>query len=75
MLKTVSNILKSLGSAADAFHTRALKDKYKYLFLDGINLKVKSLSGVTKKTVLVACAITEEGIKQIIAFRLTPSKS
>jgi len=73
--QSVSNIAKSLDNAVLAFHTRALEDKYKYLFLDGITLKVKTLAGVTKKTVLVACGITEQGIKEIISFRLAPSES
>ena len=72
---TVSNIAKSLDDAVKAYHTRALEDKYKYLFLDGITLKVKTLAGVCKKTVLVACGITQEGIKEIISFRLAPSES
>jgi len=72
---TVSNIAKQLDSSVSAFHTRALEDKYKYLFLDGITLKVKTLAGSVKKTVLVACGITGQGIKEIIAFRLAPGES
>ena len=72
---TVSNIAKSLDNAVRAYHTRPLEDRYKYLFLDGITLKVKTLNGSVKKTVLVACGITEQGIKEIISFRLAPSKS
>lgn len=36
---------------------------------------VKTLNCSVKKTVLVACCITEQGIKKIIAFRLSPGKS
>ncbi|MCL4378772.1 MAG: IS256 family transposase [Actinobacteria bacterium] len=73
--QSVSNISKSLDSAVAAFHTKALEDSYKYLFLDGITLKVKTLAGAVKKTVLVACGITTSGIKEIISFRLTPGES
>ncbi len=72
---TVSNIAKSLDSAVKAYHTKALEDKYKYLFLDGITLKVKTLAGSVKKTALVACGITQEGIKEIIAFRLASGET
>jgi len=72
---TVSNIAKSLDSAVNAFHKKAIEDSYKYLFLDGITLKVKTLAGVVKKTVLVACGITDKGIKEIISFRLAPGES
>lgn len=72
---TVSNIAKQLDSSVSAFHKRALEDKYRYLFLDGITLKVKSLAGSVKKTVLVACGITDKGLKEIISFRLAPGES
>lgn len=72
---TVSNIAKSLDSAVEAFHRKAIDDSYKYLFLDGITLKVKTLCGVVKKTVLVACGITDKGVKEIISFRLAPGES
>ncbi|MCM8788100.1 MAG: transposase [Candidatus Omnitrophica bacterium] len=71
----VSNIAKSLDAAVEVFHRKAIEDSYKYLFLDGITLKVKTLCGVVKKTVLVACGITKDGVKEIISFRLAPSES
>lgn len=73
--QTVSNIAKSLDGAVRAYHTNALEDRYAYLFLDGINLKIKSLSARNKKVILVAYGITRGGIKEIIAFRIASSES
>ena len=51
---TVSNIAKSLDRLVRQYHTKALEDKYAYLFLDGITLKIKSLSSKNKKVILDA---------------------
>jgi putative transposase len=40
--QTVSNIVKSLDGAVRSYHRRKLEDKYLYLFLDGIVLRVRS---------------------------------
>lgn len=72
---TVSNIAKSLDSKVRQYHTKALEDKYAYLFLDGITLKIKSLSARNKKVILVAYGITGGGIKELIAFKIASSES
>lgn len=72
---TVSNIAKSLDSKVREFHTKALEDKYEYLFLDGINLNVKCLGSRNKKTVLCAYGITKEGQRELISFRIDKSES
>lgn len=40
--QTISNIAKSLDEEVHRYHTRYLHDIYRYLFLDGIVLKVKT---------------------------------
>ncbi|MCE5330445.1 transposase, partial [bacterium] len=55
--------------------TKNIEDKYAYLFLDGITLKIKSLSARNKKVILVAYGIRDSGIKEIIAFRIASSES
>jgi putative transposase len=73
--QTVSNIAKSLDGLVRVYHTKNIEDKYKYLFLDGITLKIKSLSARNKKVILVAYGITASGIKEIIAFKIASSES
>jgi transposase-like protein len=72
---TVSNIAKSLDTSVKSFHTKGLEDKYRFLFFDGINLKVKSLAQRNAKTILVAYGITWQGIKEIVAYRIASSES
>jgi putative transposase len=73
--QTVSNIAKSLDGAVRAYHTKNIEDRYAYLFLDGITLKIKSLSNRNKKVILVAYGITSGGIKEIVSFRIASSES
>jgi putative transposase len=72
--QTVSNICLSLDREVSAYHRRALSDNYLYLFFDGISMKVKGVTQVHKKQVLVAYGITLQGQKEIIEFRQASSE-
>lgn len=72
---TVSNIAKTLDSCVKAFHTRPIEDKYRYLFFDGINLRVKSLENKNRRAVLVAYGVTWDGIRELISFRIAKNES
>ena len=67
--QTVSRIASSLDTEVHLFHNRPLTDEYRYLFFDGICLKVKGAVGVRKRMVLCAYGITVTGRKRIISFR------
>jgi len=73
--QTVSRIALSLDAEVDRFHRRQLKDVYRYLFLDGICLKVKGANEVHKRHVLCAYGITWNGKKEIISFHQAFSES
>jgi len=73
--QTVSRIALSLDAEVDRFHRRRIIDGYRYLFLDGICLKVKGASTVHKRHVLCAYGITWGGQKEIISFRQASSES
>ncbi|HUJ89471.1 MAG TPA: IS256 family transposase [Syntrophorhabdales bacterium] len=73
--QTVSKIATSLNEEVRSFHTRALNDRYRYLFFDAIILKVKTGAGAKKKAILVAYAITTEGKRELIDFVVTKSES
>jgi transposase-like protein len=66
--QTISNIAKSLDEEVKRYHNRRLEDKYLYLFLDGITLKMKTGFGSKKKVVLVAYGITVTGKRELIDF-------
>lgn len=72
---TVSTITAALDREVAAFLAHPIADKYAYLLLDGITLKVKVAQGVRKKLVLVAYGITNEGHRRIISFRIARSES
>ncbi len=72
---TVSRIAKQLDAHVDAYHRRALKDRYRFLFFDGVVLKHKTGAGAIKKVVLVALGITTDGHKEVIDFYLAQGES
>lgn len=72
---TVSNVAKALDSQVKAFHMRTIEDKYRFIFFDGINLRVKSLQNRNKKTVLTAYGVTWNGIRELISFKIAKSES
>jgi transposase-like protein len=67
--ETVSRVAAGLDAQVQLFHRRPLKDAYCYLFFDGICLKVKGAAGVSKRLVLCAYGITQEGQRELISFR------
>ena len=56
--QTVSRITRSLDAEVRRYQSRPLEDKYLYLLLDGIVLKVKTATGVVRRLVLCAYGIT-----------------
>jgi putative transposase len=73
--QTVSRIARTLDTEVRRYHSRSLQDYYQYLFLDGITLKVKGLTGVKKRLVLCAYGITLEGQRELISFRQATAES
>lgn len=73
--QTVSRITRSLDGEVQRYHQRPLEDRYQYLLLDGITLKVKGATGVKKRLVLCAYGLTPQGKRELISFRQAPSES
>jgi putative transposase len=73
--QTVSHIAQSLDTAVQAFHRHPLTDAVRYLFLDGIVLKVKGVGQVHRRVILVAYAVRPTGERAVIAFRLASTES
>jgi putative transposase len=67
---TVSTLTRSLEHAAQAFHDRPLEDRYRYLFLDGVFLRVREAGGVRRRVVLCAYGLTWAGERELIDFQL-----
>jgi len=66
--QTVSRIASSLDNEVRRYHSRLIGDGYCYLFLDGITLKVKTVTGAKKRLVLCAYGITPEGKRELLSF-------
>lgn len=73
--QTVSRITRTLEAEVRRFQQRPLEDHYRYLFLDGVTLKVKGATGVKKRLVLCAYGITTTGQRELLAFRQARSES
>ena len=72
---TVSRVCEVLSREVSAFHRRPLKDHYRYLLLDGLFFRVRGALGPRRKVLLCAFGITEEGRKELLAFRLAKMES
>jgi len=72
---TVSQVVKSLDTEVKRFHHRALWDRYRYLFLDGLTVRLKTALGARKRLLLIAYGIRKDGRKELIAFRQAKSES
>jgi transposase-like protein len=73
--QAVSRITRSLDREVRRFQERRLSDDYRYLFLDGVTLKVKGAVGVKKKLVLCAYGIKSDGTRELISFRQGTAES
>jgi putative transposase len=77
---TVSRVAKSLDARVRAFHLRALKDRWRFLVLDGVYMSVKGACGLRKRVVLVAFVlvaygIDTEGRRELLDFQLADGES
>jgi len=73
--QTVSRIARSLDAEVRRFHECSLEDNYRYLFLDGITLRVKGAAGVKKRLALCAYGITLNGKRELMSFRQATAES
>jgi transposase-like protein len=72
---TISRIARDLDQEVGSYHDRALEDRYRYLFFDGVVLKSKGALKVQKKILLCAFGITLEGRHEMIDFYPAASES
>ena len=73
--QTVSNLTRDLDHAVKEFHQAPLKDEWAYLFLDGVNLKVRRPAGRQCVQMLVAYGVRPDGTRQLLGFLRTKGES
>ena len=66
--QTVSNVTRNLDAAVRRFRQAQLTDEWVYLFLDGVNLKVRRPAGRQRVQMLVAYGVRAEGTRQLLGF-------
>ncbi len=69
--QTVSNLARDLDHAVRQFHQAKLNDEWAYLFLDGVNLKVRRPAGRQCVQMLVAYGVRQDGTRQLLGFLRT----
>lgn len=72
---TVSRIARELDKRAGEFHHRQLEDRWTFLLLDGVTMKVKGACGLKKRLVLVAYGMDTAGKRALLDFRLAKGES
>ena len=73
--QTVSNLTRDLDHAVREFHRAPLRDEWAYLFLDGVNLKVRRPAGRQCVQMLVAYGVRQDGTRQLLGFLRTKGES
>ena len=71
----VSNIAKQLDEHVALYHARALEDRYRFLYFDGVVLAHKGAAKVQKRIILCAYGITHDDKHEIIDFLVASSES
>ncbi len=71
---TASRILKSLEGQLQEFRTKPISDRYKYLLIDGLWVKVYD-GRLKDMVILFALGVTLDNKKEIIAFKLAKGET
>ena len=71
---TVSRIVKHLDEELEMFHCRPISGRYRYVYLDGLWVTLRK-PVKSRKVILVALGVTEEGTRHLLSFQLAPSES
>ena len=71
----VSRVSKMLDDEVEAFRTRSLTKRYTHLYLDATYLKSRVDKRTCSRALLIACAVSEDGEREIIGVSVTESES
>jgi putative transposase len=72
---TVSAICKGLDELIRRFWRRPLTDEWKYVLLDAVVVKNRSVMGAEKRVILVAVGVRPDGRREILSFRQAESEA
>jgi putative transposase len=72
---TVARVTRDLDQAVAQFHQARLADDGRYLFLDGVSLRVRRPGGRKRVQLLVAYGVRANGTRQRLAFTRSTGES
>lgn len=70
----VSDLCKKLDPVVEQFRNRPLEKHYPFLMFDAMYLKVRE-EAVKSRGLLIALGVNEEGIREVLGFRVADSES
>ena len=73
--QSVSRLTRGLDEAVRRFHQAPLKDEWAYLFLDGVNLRVRRPAGRKRVQMLVAYGVRTDGTRHLLGFLRSQGES
>lgn len=73
--QTVSRLTRNLDQAVAQFHQAPLTDDWRYLFLDGVSLRVRQPSGRKRVQLLVAYGVRADGTRHLLGFTRSTGES
>lgn len=73
--QTVSRLTRDLDQAVAQFHQARLTDDWRYLFLDGVSLRVRRPAGRKRVQLLVAYGVRADGTRHLLAFTRSTGES
>jgi len=71
----VSYIAGALDAQVAKFHCRPLRDRYRFLYFDGVVLRHKGAALVQRRFILTVLGITGQGKKELIDYMVSGSES
>jgi putative transposase len=71
----VSRLCRELDEHVQEFRTRPLTGAYPYLWLDAKHVKVRDRSRVVSKALVVAYAVNEDGVREVIGLDIGEAES
>jgi putative transposase len=63
-----SRLTRDLDQAVAQFHQAPLTDGWRYVFLDGVSLRLRRPGGRKRVQLLVACGVRGDGTQQVLAL-------
>jgi putative transposase len=66
--QTVSRLTRELDELVNEFHQARLEDDYKYLFLDGVSLRMRGPDKRKRVHMLVCYGVRADGSRRLLAF-------